>query len=837
MGAGEGRLSVGLCPAEGGEGLPALAWRSSSDGGASWTDVGAGGLSRLTAIGQAGGTFVGYGAVTAPATGIPTAPTAAFAVLPAGATSASPAVVLKGPDRYESALAGIPDATGAGRIVVQRHGSDAAVVTVGADGHVTATVDLGAVYGVLGLVIDSDGVLWVHYYADSGQLWTALRPGQAPVTDTLGPRWPTLGNATEIHSAGFIIDGIVARAGISRGVSPVAGRALCSVRRSPLTAFQSIGGDRPQTVAAKEPAGVELGTSGCRTRLARCRRRSPWRPSPASISERFDGGSRPQGSRASTRRCHCVVGGLGRLAVGERATAVQLPWRRSDVPLTGRRMIGEYVLSVRSPDRTSIRCLRRSSHGGTVKLGRAFPVVALLLGCTILPSADAAKRRPSVGLSAKAVVAGASLDIEVRGVPGYVLVVWGDGGAKQGRNGRYEHAYRNPGHYKVVVTGRVHRRIVTRIVRHVTVVPPKLDISATTVKLGEAISVTSPNIVKAQTVDWGDGNRNRLAPSRSITHSYGKVGSYTVAWPYGRYTLSVVLPSGRYLWVSNGAALVPDRPAPGVVAIPSAASGVDAGMWLVGSDASATYFHPQPTFGYANQSTLGGISQAAVGSGTDYFLDTSGGVWAQGDGSRGQLGDGATGAGHVSHVPVRVEGLPKVTQIAADAWTAYALAADGTVWGWGYGYAGALGRGSGADAATPVQIAGVESAVSISSSGMAWALLASGRVMRWGCGQVSDQSGTHGRVLFSAELDPDLSNIKAINADHLGNTAITNDGAVLSWKYPMDPPQAVSGIDQAIAATPAMVLRQDGRVYVAGRLLDQPTNVIAINSAGYALAE
>jgi alpha-tubulin suppressor-like RCC1 family protein len=60
----------------------------------------------------------------------------------------------------------------------------------------------------------------------------------------------------------------------------------------------------------------------------------------------------------------------------------------------------------------------------------------------------------------------------------------------------------------------------------------------------------------------------------------------------------------------------------------------------------------------------------------------NGEVYAWGDDSNGQLGDGATGTS--SDVPVRTRGLPSnIVAVATDAYTSYALDSSGNLYAWG----------------------------------------------------------------------------------------------------------------------------------------------------------
>lgn len=86
-------------------------------------------------------------------------------------------------------------------------------------------------------------------------------------------------------------------------------------------------------------------------------------------------------------------------------------------------------------------------------------------------------------------------------------------------------------------------------------------------------------------------------------------------------------------------------------------------------------------------------------------LDSDGKVWAWGDNSSGQLGDGTNTN---SFVPVEVQGLTNVVKIAAGRAHSLALKSDGTIWAWGDNIFGQLGIGSNANQNAPVQITGFE---------------------------------------------------------------------------------------------------------------------------------
>src|SRR5215204_7782511 len=122
---------------------------------------------------------------------------------------------------------------------------------------------------------------------------------------------------------------------------------------------------------------------------------------------------------------------------------------------------------------------------------------------------------------------------------------------------------------------------------------------------------------------------------------------------------------------------------------------------------------PQPVYG---------LSQVEAVSGdivSGYALRDDGTVWAWGDNSRGELGNGWTGDNLT--MPVPVVGLTEVTAIDGSV----ALRADGTVWSWGRVPSGGSDR--------PGQVAGLNGITAVAAGfGTGYALRADGTVWAWG---------------------------------------------------------------------------------------------------------
>jgi alpha-tubulin suppressor-like RCC1 family protein len=101
------------------------------------------------------------------------------------------------------------------------------------------------------------------------------------------------------------------------------------------------------------------------------------------------------------------------------------------------------------------------------------------------------------------------------------------------------------------------------------------------------------------------------------------------------------------------------------------------------------------------------VQQVGSSNSTQYALLTDGTLWAWGQGSRGQLGDGSTASSFTAPVRVRFPSGVRIAYLATDAMpydTALAVDTNGHAWGWGMNKAGELCLGTTSMYTTPQEL-------------------------------------------------------------------------------------------------------------------------------------
>ncbi len=174
------------------------------------------------------------------------------------------------------------------------------------------------------------------------------------------------------------------------------------------------------------------------------------------------------------------------------------------------------------------------------------------------------------------------------------------------------------------------------------------------------------------------------------------------------------------------------------------------------------------------------VKAIAAGESFSIALKEGGKVFAWGDNTFGQLGDGTL----ISRTfPEEVIGLPKIVKIAAGGGFSLAIDCDGKVWSWGLNDFGQLGDGTTVDKTVPVMVENLDKVVDIEcGNSHALAIRADGTLFAWG----RNDSGELGIGFFGDNSTVpvqvvNISNVKAISGGGEHSLAITCDGKVFAW--------------------------------------------------------
>ena len=214
---------------------------------------------------------------------------------------------------------------------------------------------------------------------------------------------------------------------------------------------------------------------------------------------------------------------------------------------------------------------------------------------------------------------------------------------------------------------------------------------------------------------------------------------------------------------------------------------------------------------------------AGIGPGNGLALKPDGSVWAWGNNFSGQLGNGTTATDHT--VPVQVPGLAGVMAVASGEMHSLAVKSDGSVWAWGNNSVGQLGDGTTTSHSSPKQVPGLSGVVAVATEwgfgsaagliGNSFALKSDGSLWAWGnniFGQLGD--GTYTNRSSPVQV-PGLSGVVAVATGNYITFAVKSDGTVWAWG---DNSSGQFGLDPTITShstTPVRVPGLTGVVAVA----------------------
>jgi len=233
---------------------------------------------------------------------------------------------------------------------------------------------------------------------------------------------------------------------------------------------------------------------------------------------------------------------------------------------------------------------------------------------------------------------------------------------------------------------------------------------------------------------------------------------------------------------------------------------------------------------------LSGVTQVALGDeGSGYAVESDGSLWAWGDNSGAQLGNGSTTS---TSSPVRVPLLTGVIQVAAGGEYALALRSDGTVWSWGINSHGELGDGTTYNESLPEPVSGLTGIAQVASGGAeSFAVRADGTLYSWGrnsSGELGDGTTTD---IHRPAVVPGLSGVTQVASDGWSTLAVagpqmgvwawgnnscgelgdgTSTDRLLPEPIGLTGVTKIAGGDAAILQVSSAAIRSDGTLWTWG---------------------
>ena len=225
----------------------------------------------------------------------------------------------------------------------------------------------------------------------------------------------------------------------------------------------------------------------------------------------------------------------------------------------------------------------------------------------------------------------------------------------------------------------------------------------------------------------------------------------------------------------------------------------------------------------------GSVTAHIANSGSIGLIDGLGQVWTCGRGPSG-IGAESYNIGHTT--PVRTDSLPSIKDLTIGSFHVMALTTQGTVWSWGQNFWGCLGDGTRTPRNFPAMVPGLTGVVAVAANDNASYIVRNdGTVWAWGFNADGLLGiGTTTETLAPTQI-PGLSGIVSIVVDP-SMYAIDSDGLVWSWGQNTSgqlgdgtttnrtTPTRVIGLDQisslSIGGGHVLALKRDGSVWSWG---------------------
>ncbi len=190
------------------------------------------------------------------------------------------------------------------------------------------------------------------------------------------------------------------------------------------------------------------------------------------------------------------------------------------------------------------------------------------------------------------------------------------------------------------------------------------------------------------------------------------------------------------------------------------------------SDWSPAQFFPTPVEPPCFAKISGGSQHTAA-------IKADGTIWAWGQNTYGQLGDGTTTN---RRAPVQIGTSNNWQSVAAAQLHTLALKTDGTLWAWGNNGYGQLGDGTTTDRSTPVQIGTANDWQSIAVGDQhSYAIKTNGTLWGWGLnGTYQLGDGTNVNKLVPTQLGT-ATNWKSVTGGSNSGLGLRTNGTIWSW--------------------------------------------------------
>lgn len=217
--------------------------------------------------------------------------------------------------------------------------------------------------------------------------------------------------------------------------------------------------------------------------------------------------------------------------------------------------------------------------------------------------------------------------------------------------------------------------------------------------------------------------------------------------------------------------------------------------------------------GNKGEGALSDVIKIAAGNWFGMALKKDGTVWVWGDNQAGELGDGTSTS---REYPVQLKGISNIVDISVSGNTeinsSLALQSDGTVWAWGNNSGGQLGDGTRNASNHPVKVNNLTDAKTIFGGGFTcYAVKKNGTTVSWG----SNGYGLLGNMNFKVD---NAHKIMTNDVDFLCNGgkldhykyAVKKDGTVWNIYDSLSQMQGVNGIT---SMSGTLALKNDGSVW------------------------